>query len=382
MKKLNFEKIFVFGSVVITCFITYHLYKKGEVSLFNKPEGKGALSVEIPFLEKEYKLSFKKQDSLGIVNLVKFEENEKWEGDGGFDFNNFIEGESSLYLNSQDWLEADASVVLEEAINFEEYGQISFFIMVKTIPENIEKLNLELENIKGELVLLPIENLKNGWNLCTFFTKEIPFFDSNEKSIKKIKIHLKSRPKTISSLNFDLLTLSKEKNEINLFNANNSNALIYSKFDSKDLPLIISDFNQIITLKDVTSVKNFTFKTKITPIKPGSFGLFLRGDYSSGKGYCFVLNGISNNFWQFFVHKEKIKELKRGEIRNFMFKKNGSIWLKANASGSIFVLYLSIDGKDFIKIASVVDKTFSSGGVGFCGLDGSVFTVDEIELTR
>ena len=65
-----------------------------------------------------------------------------------------------------------------------------------------------------------------------------------------------------------------------------------------------------------------------------------------------------------------------------MFKKNGSIWLKANASGSIFVLYLSIDGKDFIKIASVVDKTFSSGGVGFCGLDGSVFTVDEIELTR
>lgn len=383
MKKPKFETLLIIGIIIAICLLTYHLYKKGEIKFFSNKSGyEASVSNEIPFLKKEYKLSFEEPISLKIVNLAKFEENEKWEGDSGFDFDNFIEGDSSLYLNSQNQQQAYAALVLEEQIDISEFNQISIFINIKTDAENVEELSLSLENEGEESVVLPIEKLKSGWNLWTFSTAKVFFPNTDKKEIKKIKLLLKSRANTISSLNFDLLRLVKGKNETDLFNAKNPTALIYSKPNSKDLPLIISDFNQVITLKEVTSVKNFTFKAKITPIRTGSFGLVIRGDYSTGKGYYFILNGISNNFWQFFVRNDKLIELKRGEIRNFMFQKNESIWLKVRASGSTNVLYFSIDGKNFIKIVSVVDKTYSSGGVGFCGFGGAVFLVDEIELTQ
>jgi len=52
--------------------------------------------------------------------------------------------------------------------------------------------------------------------------------------------------------------------------------------------------------------------------------------------------------------------------------------LKAELKGPRLIFYLSVDGRNFIRLGETNDTSFTSGGVGFATSGSDMVLVDEI----
>lgn len=404
MKKILSEKTFAFGLVFIAFIVVIWLYQQGKIGFLphRKASEVKEQVVEIFFKEKEYKLSYKDRPSNTVVEIAHFEGDEKWQGDGDIDFTNFYEGESSFRLVSRDHQKATLTLAknldLDEALNFK------FLINLETEPGSFETMSLTFGNQNlSSFYRYSIRELKKGWNLVIlpkkYFaasTQRVPVVEeetgeessteartSDWSNIRKVAIELVSRPRSVSTANFDFLWAETEDSYQEDWNTTSDRFLGLGKNGEKVNLLVINLVGSNASLKKISSAKDYTFQAKFTPLKKGRFGLFLRNDFTTGDGYYLMMDGLGTNSWivykvGVFEEKRQTIVLAKGEISNFQVEKGKSYLLKGKVRGSRIIFYLSLDDKNLTKLGEVRDDSFSSGGVGIAATGRSIFLVDDI----
>jgi len=113
----------------------------------------------------------------------------------------------------------------------------------------------------------------------------------------------------------------------------------------------------------------------------------VRGDYKTGYGYYFVIDGINGNRYQIFkvgLDDEKVKTtvLKNGVINNFIVEKDVPLWLSVEAKGSNFKYSLSMDDKSYSELAQVNDSEYKEGGLGIAVLDLGATLFDMFDFSQ
>lgn len=378
MKNIFREKSLILAVIFITLIVTYYLFQTGRVSFFPlRKTGEHKIFSEILFKEKEYKLDYKDRPQSSVIEIARFESNENWVGDGYFDDRIFKEGKSSYILTSRNHQES--VVVLDKKLDLKEAVTFKFLVYVETKPSDIETFNLVLTN-KGldQTCQFPFRNLKEGWNLLVFPKEQLVLSLSEEAepttefvwdNIDEVKFELISRPKKRSTVSLDFLWTEATADYLQDWNTDSPDFLSLGK-DNDELTLLLISFGRkLVVLKEIISARNYTFQAKLTPLGRGRFGLFLRGDYKSGYGYYFIMDGVDKNSWQIFktgIFDDKLQTsvLASGEIAGFQVEQNRSYWLKGQVNGSNLVFELSLDGKDFSRLGQVSDWSFQVGNVG------------------
>lgn len=386
MKKSIIQKILVLVLIAVAFLVTFYLYQEGKITLFPGKKEKvitSSLAVQIPISDKEYKLSYKDKadDTFDIAN---FEGNENWYGDGEFDYSTFLEGESSLFLTSLNG--SKATVTLGKNFDMENVLNFKFLVYLAGDPVDIERLDLVFtgQNIGYRF---PVRDLVKGWNFLVLPKDKFSFSgpQTNGKkpsSIEKITVELTSRPQAKTIVSLDSLWAEKGKDYLKNWNSGSDKFLSLKKNGSSIGLLAIGLYgNRAVLSKG--SAKDYTFQAKFNSLKGGEFGLFLRGDYVSGAGYYLMMGGVDNNTWQIykyglFEEKTQTLNLAKGEISNFKMEKNRPYWLKAELKGLRLIFYLSLDGKDFVKLGEANDTSYTSGGVGFATSSSDMVLVDEV----
>ena len=144
----------------------------------------------------------------------------------------------------------------------------------------------------------------------------------------------------------------------------------------------------VALIKKLSGINSFKFQAKLIPMKNSArSGLFVRGDYKTGYGYYFVIDGINGNRYQIFkigLKDDKITTttLKNGVINNFIVEKDTPLWLKVEAKGSNFKYFLSTDDRSYSELASVNDSEFKEGGVGIVVSDLGATLFDEFQFSQ
>ncbi|MBM3209531.1 hypothetical protein FJZ40_04550 [Candidatus Shapirobacteria bacterium] len=392
MNKDFLPKIITLGLLLAALSATYYFYQKGEIGFLprkEKEKTQETFTVQLPISEKEIRLSY--QDKLNSsFDIANFEEGENWYGEGEFDYSVFYEGESSLFVTSLDGKKATVSLKK----NFDIKGVLNFKFLVHlaTDPAGIEEFNLIFANDNVNYKF-PIRDIDRGWNLLVLpkekFSQEVRLGKTNgeeqaDEDIGEVAIELISRPKARSTVNLDSLWAEKEGNYQKDWNVNGEKFLALKENKGKVSLLAVSPFGSLATLKK-GSAKDGTFQAELTPLKNGSFGLFLRGDCQSGYGYYFLLNGADTNTWLIskyglFGEKVQTRELAKGEIANFKTEKQKSYWLRAEMREKRLAFSFSTDGQSFTKLAEVDDDSFVSGGLGLSVSGGNLVLVDEVRF--
>jgi len=393
MKKDFLSKIIVLSLILIALGVTYYFYEQGDVSFLPQKEKERAgetFTVQIPISDKEYKLSY--QDKVNSsFDIANFEENESWYGDGEFDYSTFYEGESSLFVTSLDGQKTTVS--LKRSFNIEDVLNFKFFVYLATDLEGIEEFNLIFSGLDGEYKF-PIRDINKGWNFLVLAKENFSVYvpenkkeevgkNESNQDIQEVVVELVSRPKTRSTVNLDALWAERKEDYLKDWNVNSDKFL--SMKENGGL-LAIGMNGQRATLKK-GSAKDYTFQVKFTPLKNGKFGLFLRGDYKSGYGYYFVMDGVDTATWRIYKHgpfDEKIQslDLGKGKIGNFKMEKGQVYWLKAETKGDQLAFSFSTSGKDFVKLGEARDESFTSGGIGITVGGGNMVFVDDIQFVK
>jgi hypothetical protein len=385
MKKIFSEKVVALVLIFIAFVVAYYFYQEGKISFLPWKKDTGGIQskiIEVPFTEKEYKLSYKdKLDS--TFDIANFEDEEDWGGDGEFDYSTFLEGESSLFLTSFDGQKARAS--LKKNFDISNVFNFKFFIYLATEPDNIEELNLIFTG-KNLEYKFPVRDLGRGWNLL-ILPKErfsIKGGENNFSFIEKTSIELVSRPKTRSTINLDSLWAEKEADYLKDWNSNSDKFLSLRKRGNFVGLLMVYLFDSRAVLNK-GSAKNYTFQAKFMPLRSGNFGFFLRGDYKSGYGYYLMMDGVGSGSWRiykygFFEEKTQVIELAKGEISNFKIEKDQVYWLKTEIRGPRLTFYFSLDEVNFSKLGEAIDSSFSSGGVGVTISGETMVLVDDVQF--
>ncbi len=385
MKEIIKEKIPALVLILIAGLIAGYFYYRGEVSFLPSKEKKTETVVEIPFTEKKYALSYKEKDTDTVRELGRFEENEKWLGDGEFDYANFFEGESSLMLISKNHEKVVASRELSQGMDIKDTVNFKFLIYVSGESADIEEFNLLLAGKNG-FYKYPLREFSQGWNLLVLPKSKFSWVGEKNKQediIQKITFELISRPKARTKVNLDFLWGEQEEIYENDWLSNSERFLSLGKQDGKTALLAINLSGSLATVKKISSAKNYSLQAKFRPLKTGEFGFFLRGNYKTGYGYYLTMNGIKSDDWKIyktgiFDGKGQTIVLAEGKVNNLQIEKNKDYWLKAEISGPKIIFYLSLDGKNFIKMGEASDRSFSSGGVGINTSGGTMLLIDEI----
>lgn len=385
MKEIIKEKIPALVLILIAGLIAGYFYYRGEVSFLPGNEKKTATVVEIPFTEKKYALSYKEKATDTVVELSRFEENEKWTGDGEFDYANFFEGESSLMLISKNHEKAVVSRELSQGVNIKDIVNFKFLVYVSGDVADTEEFNLLLVGKDG-FYKFPLREFNVGWNLLVLPKSKFSWIgekNKQEEIIQKVVIELISRPKAKIKVNFDFLWGEQEEVYQNDWLSNSERFLSLGKDNGNIGLLAIKLDGNLAVVKEISSVKNYTFQAKFRPLKNGEFGFFLRGNYKTGYGYYLTMNGIKSDDWKIyksgiFNGKGQTVILADGKVGNFQIEKNHDYWLKTELQGPKIIFYISLDGKNFIKMGEASDRSFSSGGVGINTSGGIMLLIDEI----
>lgn len=400
MKKIFVERGLAFFLVFIALIVSAYLYKQGKISFLpNKgnPSVLQNITVGIPFTEKEYKLSYRDKPLSSVVEIAKFEDGEKWTGDGELNFSDYFEGRSSLALSSQNHARSRASLKLEKKFNFDDFSNYKLFVNLRSEFSNIEEFNVFLVDEESKIAYkYPIREMNNGWNVLDLSNDKFSLISWPEvanftgalrtkSNINKVVIELVSRPKTAASVNIDYLWAEKDKSNLDdwIFNIQE---FLFLRQNQSFLNLVLANLggNGIANIKRITSARNYIVKAQFTPLSSGSFGFFLRGDYKSGFGYFFVMEGTGSNGWQIykngiFDQKQQSTVLAKGSIDNFQMERQKLCWLKAELKDNHLTFYLSLNDKDYVKIGEADDNSFSSGGVGIYS-GGNMLMIDDIQF--
>jgi len=407
VKKIILENALAFLLLLAALGATVYFYKNGQISFLspgkNKPKIEEVTS-ELLFTEKEYHLLYKDWALEEVIEIARFEDQEKWQGDGDFDFSNVYEGKSSLALVSQNHQISRAVFPLEKDFDIDKIAQFRLFVFLKTPLKNLEEANLIFEGEKGVLYQYPLRELTEGWN-CLVLPRSLFSESSNlgqekawsaltpdqkgeKRIIHSLILQITSRPKTMSVLGFDLLTAEESDRYLDDWNTNDNRFLSLARDGSVVNLRLIGFAGQAANLKKITGARDYTFQARFIPTKSGGFGFFLRGDYQSGYGYYLTVGGESKDAFSitkrgiFSTRGEEDLALVKGKIKNFKVEIDMPYWLKATLKGSRLALAFSIDGKNFVELGNANDNSFSSGGVGLAVKGDPLVLVDDISFAQ
>lgn len=399
MKKILSEKGLAFFLVFIAFLISGYLYQQGKISFLPKkntiPELENIIA-EIPFTDKEYKLTLSERPLTLVEEIAKFEDLEKWIGDGEFDYSDYIEGKSSLALSSQGHSKSTATLELKKSFNFKNYLKYKFFVNLRSEPANTEDLVLIFSDINSkEAFRYPIRDLQRGWNFLSVPQKDFSIVlpvrgGDNEgnlnKEVKKVTFELVSRPKTAAAINLDFMWGGQDIDYLKDWNVDSEKFISLGKNDSSIGFLINGLVGSVASLRTISSAKDYSISAKFIALRPGFFGLYLRSNYKDGRGYYLGMDGIDSGSWQIykigtFEGKQQQITLAKGIIENFELEKGRPYWLKADLKGDRISFLLSSDGKKYNNIGEANDSSFPSGGVGIVAVN-SMYLVDDFQFSQ
>lgn len=389
MKKILSERGLAFFLVFVAFLVSGFLYQKGKIKFLpskNKNVTLQNIEVEIPFTEKKYQLSYDLLPANPVFEVALFESNERWTGDGEFDYSSFHLGKSSLFLSSQNNSKSEARLKLSKGFNFQDFSFYKLFLNPKTDVGNIEEFGLSFISANGRKFKYRIGNLNDGWNLLVLekekFTVSAAETESTGENndVNEVVIELASRPQTAASVNLDFLWAEKNNQYLDEWNFTNSQHISLGKIGS--LPATLFFGSGTATLKKISSAKDYTFKARFKPLTSGQFGFFLRGNQNTGHGYYFAIGGIETSSWQIskqgiFNEKNESTVLIKGDITNLKIEKEKTYYLKSELKGSNLVFLFSLDDKEYGQIAEIQEASYASGGVGIFSR-GSTFLVDDL----
>ena len=388
----------------------YLMFKKGIFTLptFGKKEKAVDIGnknvVDILFADEEYKLSYGAVPADSLVNIAKFDKSETWQGEGSLE-EGATRDESVISIIDRDRQKAE--VYLFKPLNLAAVGLFKLTVNLKTEPDDLESFNILFSDKDlNNYYRFPATNLTEGMNFLSipkhrfFLSNTAESNDETKKAtssaanipftwdkVERVQLELVSRPGTKANLEVGWLRGEKEElfdkewqwdgyeHFLNLATAQDGKTTLYSYNIGKG----------VATLKKVGSVKDFSFSTKITAMRPGSIGLFVRGDYKTGFGYYFAVGGLDSNEWSVTKYylasgSPKTSALINGQISNFAFSKDQPFWLKATLRDNSLTLCFSLDNKDFTKLGNVTDNTFDAGGVGIAVAPNGAGFFDDFNL--
>lgn len=415
--KMRIDKKTAISAAVIlsTLVVGGYLIVTKRDTLFNKDKTKVNVStVQLKFTEKNYKLDYSSLPKETVVNIAGFEKNEDWQGDADFDDIYKWEGETSLILTSKNNEKAES--YLNKKIDLGKYLLFNIAVYLQTDPSDRESVKLYFANKdKTAYFAYPLTDLNKGWNFIRI--PKIKFssvnavkdnlISSNKTSseativgskearlltwdkIERIGVEVISRQNSTTTVDFDSLSALESEDFLDDWLVGNPIFLDLVKTNDEKIILQAKNVSSYAALiKKLGGISNFTFKVKMQPIKKNTrSGIFAKGDYKTGYGYYFLIDGLGGNRWQ--IHKIGLVDgktattvLKSGVINNFMVEEKKPLWLKVEAKGDKMKFYLSTDGKSFSKLEEVSDLEFKEGGLGITVYDGGATQFEEMEFSQ
>ncbi len=320
------------------------------------------------------------------VKITNFENNEKWQGGGVYDTSVYYEGSQSLSLVSVDRKEIKTYLKKDLDLSNMEYAEFMININDKNAIENIylEFGDLEMNNYYS----YNLSNLENGWNFVQIPKKQFVATLDGKTSfdwdkIKKVQLRANSRVDSMLIARVDMLR--------GIVNSDNfiKNWKVYNDLEKKTFSLYqVGDRDGLVVrnlgssravLNDVKNAKNFIYSASISPQSNSLSGLFIRGNYTNGYGYYFLIGGVRENTWQITKLGNKgwltASDVIRGTIGNEVFQNDKEYWLRVEANSSDMKFYLSFDGDKYYQLGELKDSEFTSGGIGVAVLSNLGWSV-------
>ncbi len=351
--------------------------------------------VQLKFGDKNYKLNSSSYPKDAVINMGFFVNGEEWRGDENFDDTVTWISKSSLLLESRDNVKKEAYLL--KKFDFSKYQFFKLSVNLQTDPSDLEAVRLYFGNKdKSAYFYYPLINLAAGWNHLKIdkmkFSSNITATSGgalNWNNIDRAGIEVSSRFNSIATVNFDNITAFQSEDYLDDWLTLSPSFLDLVK--TKEGNVVLQGKNVAASralIKKISGVSDFTFKAKVQPLKVSArSGLFVRGDYNTGYGYYFFIDGVNGNRWQILklglVDKAAVMTiLKNGIISNFAVEKDQPLWLKAEVKGSSLKFYISRDNKTYTFLGEAIDGEFKEGGVGISVYDGGVTLFDEMEFSQ
>ena len=394
--------------ILITVLVGGYLLITKKDSLINKGNSTDLINtVGLKFSDKNYKLDYSSVDPDTVLTISGFENNEGWQGKSEFDDVYFWDGDFSLVLTSRNDERLD--VFLDKDINLEDYSIFKMSVYLQTDPADVELTRLYFsDKDKNSYYYYSIRNLVKGWNQLTipknkFSTQNVTGENQGQtegtgssgrqnqlswQNIARVGLEVASRANSTTDINFDSLKALKNEDYLDDWLVNSPMFLDLSKVDG-NVYLQGKHFGAAVALlKKLSGITDFTYSAKLQPLRNNTrSGLFVRGDFKTGYGYYFMIDGVNGNRYQIFkIHLEDGKTvntvIKNGVINNFIVEKDTPLWLKVEGKGNAFKYSLSTDGKSYSELASVKDSQYKEGGLGISVYDQGATLFDEFRFSR
>lgn len=383
--KLHVNRVFVnVILIIIACGLLWYVIQTQNLLPQNNGEGGSpdSKNIEIAFSAKNYTLKYDKLDPLLVEDISLFTEEEKWLGSGFIDNEIYSEYPSSLSLSGSDRNEITAT----RNINFNLSKIIDFDLVLylKSNPEDLELVSMDFYDASGGQASFLLTGLAKGWQAITIPKQQFVYKSGfNWEKISKLEFNILPRLRRKVTINLGSLRAQPGSLLYNDWNLKDNKLMVLSKKNNEINLLGRSIGSPVATIKKITSVSNFTYKSTYSPLNTGFSGLFFRGNYQTGKGYYLMLGGTNSSEWQLYkVNDKGMKVLSKGEIRNFKFQNNEKYYLKIETKGNRISAYFSIDAVKYTLLADVNDTDFLSGGVGIAIGSSAAALFNDFELTQ
>lgn len=364
-------------------------------------------SVELKFTDKNLKFNYTGLPADYVSFISGFEKGEGWLGDMQFDDVMVWDGDSSLILDSRNNISKEAHLL--KKMDMSKFQIIKVAVNLQSDPADLETVKLYFGNKdKSAYYYYPITNLVKGWNFLQIdkvkfspFNASVVNLEATTSAVKKEKssldwngiervgLELTSRLNSTATVYFDNLMALQGEDYLDDWLVVSPTFLNLTKDDKGHVMLRAKNYGGSVALvKKISGVSNFTFKAKVQPKKSGArSGLFVRGDYKTGYGYYFLIDGVDGNRWQIMKSsaasgKPATEIIKNGVINNFMVEDKKPLWLKAEVKGKDLKFYLSTNGTSYTLLGQTSDGDISQGGVGITVLDAGVSEFDEFEFNQ
>lgn len=358
--------------------------------------------VQLKFGDKSFKLNSLAYPKDFVINVASFDGLEGWRGDENFEDNILWVGDSSLLLESRDNVKKEAYLLKKFDFSKDQFFRLAVYL--QTDPADLESVRLYFGNKdKSAYYHYSLTNLAVGWNhlriaRMKFSTSGVSDGEKNTatsggslnwNNIDRVGIELNSRFNSVAKINVENLVAFQSEDYLDDWLTRSPTFLDLAKTKEGNVVLMAKNVAASTALiKKLSGVSDFTFKAKVQPLKINArSGLFVRGDYNTGYGYYFFIDGVNGNRWQILkyglVDKAAVMTtLKNGMISNFAVEKDQPLWLKAELKGPSLKFFISMDNKSYTLLGEAVDGEFNEGGVGISVYDGGVTLFDEMEFNQ
>lgn len=358
--------------------------------------------VQLKFGDKSFKLNSLAYPKDSVINVASFDGLEGWRGDENFEDNILWVGDSSLLLESRDNVKKEAYLLKKFDFSKDQFFRLAVYL--QTDPADLESVRLYFGNKdKSAYFYYSLTNLAVGWNhlriaRMKFSSAGISDGEKNTatsggslnwSNIDRVGIELNSRFNSVAKINVENLVAYQSEDYLDDWLTRSPTFFDLAKTKEGNVVLMAKNVAASTALiKKLSGVSDFTFKAKVQPLKINArSGLFVRGDYNTGYGYYFFIDGVNGNRWQILKYGPVDKvavmtTLKNGMISNFAVEKDQPLWLKAELKGQSLKFFISMDNKSYTLLGEAVDGEFKEGGVGISVYDGGVTMFDEMEFNQ